>query len=850
MVLPPQQRQDISNRARSAYVHPAVLVAPDEIRRCKSEPLTARPGAAEQRFTDRLLKLLTNTAATSGIRCSAVPAVSFGADPPLRPEAGPKPGKCVVCMEDVQESMLLCLNVECSSRFCKTCIAGFATEAVDRALYAVPWLHCPGCRGRVSTAAWGGYAPEALEKYKSNAEAMLTFRCSECHEPSTLYQECSAGAEVIDCFEEAEQLKEAWRAFAFAESSPDSLLSLLPNTQEASKMLPGIVDLERRTCLHLAILRRNPFILTPCCDAEFCFKCKVGSHHEGETCEERQRAELDIHVQFCPECEVPTVRTEGCDHIVCVCGADWTWQKYRQVGFALGPVGYLRELLGSGELDPNWTETNSPEDRSGRGKSLLMFTAGGGRLENTMVLIEAGADVNIRDHNNCSALLCALGAGESGEFHGSCVELLIEHGAELSCEDPFVWMHHSSNLQGFKKLMELCHKNNQFAVDHKHNNQSLLQVALQKGRAQLAKELIDNQHAQIERWAPFWFLQGNLSDTSFFDSIFESSGLGVNDFNSTEDSNAKTLVQLAILKNKKDMVRHLILKHKASPKFIDVVKPYGYWQSHVPIPKDLFDALVQQGANVWEQIPTPQTSAPDEQKGWLLSQVVACLSSHASLMGRRSSASPDDLEYLLGRLLSLWDKEADAFAKTAAGSALVVQVVALSLSASSTSSSPSAAVDASKDQTPQSVKASPWILAKRLIEAGAECESKDAQGRTPLCLVVSSAAKSIEQLEVLLKAGANVLSVNRKGQTALQVATSNSWSEGAELLRFAETKQRAAAEEAARKAARSGDGTLHNVGLRVEAMVHCSQCNQRFDSEEIRQVHWRFQHDTSRRQED
>ena len=39
-------------------------------------------------------------------------------------------------------------------------------EAVDRALYAVPWLHCPGCRGRVSTAAWGGYAPEALEKYK------------------------------------------------------------------------------------------------------------------------------------------------------------------------------------------------------------------------------------------------------------------------------------------------------------------------------------------------------------------------------------------------------------------------------------------------------------------------------------------------------------------------------------------------------------------------------------------------------------------------------------------------------------------------------------------------------------
>merc|ERR1719161_2351327 len=136
--------------------------------------------------------------------------ISFGADPPLRSEAAAQPGTCVVCMEHVPESMLLCLNVECSSRFCKTCIVGFASEAVSRALYAVPWLHCPGCKARVPTSAWGQHAPEALEKYRSNAEAMLTFRCSECHEPSTLYQECSAGAEVIDCFEEAEQLKEAW----------------------------------------------------------------------------------------------------------------------------------------------------------------------------------------------------------------------------------------------------------------------------------------------------------------------------------------------------------------------------------------------------------------------------------------------------------------------------------------------------------------------------------------------------------------------------------------------------------------------------------------------------------------
>ena len=32
-------------------------------------------------------------------------------------------------------------------------------------------------------------------------------------------------------------------------------------------------------------------------------------------------------IQWCPECGVPTVKSEGCNHIICVCGASWQWQK-------------------------------------------------------------------------------------------------------------------------------------------------------------------------------------------------------------------------------------------------------------------------------------------------------------------------------------------------------------------------------------------------------------------------------------------------------------------------------------------------------------------------------------------
>jgi hypothetical protein len=103
---------------------------------------------------------------------------------------------------------------------------------------------------------------------------------------------------------------------------PEPIASLV-----ASGSVPRLVgDPERRFALQLAWLRRYPKFASPCCGAPMCFKCKTAGHHPGRTCEEVQKAEAAIGVQCCPGCGVPTVRAEGCNHMICPCGHHWQWQ--------------------------------------------------------------------------------------------------------------------------------------------------------------------------------------------------------------------------------------------------------------------------------------------------------------------------------------------------------------------------------------------------------------------------------------------------------------------------------------------------------------------------------------------
>mmetsp|Transcript_8948 Transcript_8948/g.14833 ORF Transcript_8948/g.14833 Transcript_8948/m.14833 type:complete len:453 (-) Transcript_8948:29-1387(-) len=139
-----------------------------------------------------------------------------------------------------------------------------------------------------------------------------------------------------------ESLHNALASFESGHCSPEHLLQVLAATFDRNvadmrggqgdpqmwQFLQLIADPERRCVLQLACLRENPKILTPCCKAQYCWKCKISSYHEGRTCEEVQRAELDREVEFCPACGVATLRTEGCNQISCLCGHSWNWQGH------------------------------------------------------------------------------------------------------------------------------------------------------------------------------------------------------------------------------------------------------------------------------------------------------------------------------------------------------------------------------------------------------------------------------------------------------------------------------------------------------------------------------------------
>jgi len=241
---------------------------------------------------------------------------------------------------------------------------------VETTRYTVRSMRCPSpfCRRRIPMEKWMPYLqPEHQALYTQGAQDLLNLRCSECDTTGTLFVDTVSSeerpaklkalysqAKGLGGVESIDALKQKWARYADglgnADEVCDALLSMMqmgisdlvvkkPNL--LNSILQLIPDVERRCTLHLECLRRCPKIVTPCCQHNFCWKCKISGHHEGLTCEEVQRAELEVECQFCPGCGVATQKTEGCDHIVCLCGTEWTW-----AGEDLGLARYVNEADG------------------------------------------------------------------------------------------------------------------------------------------------------------------------------------------------------------------------------------------------------------------------------------------------------------------------------------------------------------------------------------------------------------------------------------------------------------------------------------------------------------------------
>jgi len=203
-----------------------------------------------------------------------------------------------------------------------------------------------------------------------NARILLSVRCCgivSFFQPEAAGDGAAIEQEIIQDMSTSsqEQLRRMWLQYLAGDKRPDAfledLLQILPQPSTKSSepddsdhhqllasvnRLPMLIaDPERRTALQLAFLQRFPKIRTPCCGARMCFRCKTYDWHQ-ETCEERQRREVGQKVCFCPHCGVPTVKSEGCDHMVCVCGRDWTWGMHPLVSMLqAGRILDIKPLL-------------------------------------------------------------------------------------------------------------------------------------------------------------------------------------------------------------------------------------------------------------------------------------------------------------------------------------------------------------------------------------------------------------------------------------------------------------------------------------------------------------------------
>lgn len=258
-------------------------------------------------------------------------------------------GQCCVCFENLPTSELRhCGRAICGrTAYCVKCLRQHAETVVTDGLYSAPSVRCPSCNHRLATESWSSLVGDTVfVKYRENARALLTYRCAACDETNSYFAAAGASRDPFTAFdpEVKDRLADSWRKFFLAEVNAEEFLQSVlvehgcghrcggsPPGKLSKVFGPSgsavwISDLERRLAVQVAWLHRFPRQRTPCCGERFCFRCKVSSWHRGTSCQERLQSEKARQAQLCPGCGVPTIRSEGCRKITCVCGRVWEWE--------------------------------------------------------------------------------------------------------------------------------------------------------------------------------------------------------------------------------------------------------------------------------------------------------------------------------------------------------------------------------------------------------------------------------------------------------------------------------------------------------------------------------------------
>lgn len=347
--------------------------------------------------------------------------------------------QCCICLEDFPSCNLRhCGRADCGkSAYCLDCLRQHAETVVHGGLYAAPSVRCPSCNRRLGTESWASTVGEqTLLKYYQNARALLTYRCAACDETGSYFTESSSSRDPFATLdlEVCERLGGAWHRFFLAHDSAEDFLQAILDEHgcshrsggsppaKLSKVFgpsgsaPWISDLERRLALQLAWMHRFPKQRTPCCGERFCFRCKVSSWHRGISCQERLQTEKARQAQACPGCGVPTIRSEGCRKITCVCSRVWEWEG------------------DDSSEEGTFSDDGSDEDVS-EAQTMMNLVAMNSRAAEESVttvvqaLVNARADVNQSGVEAPVPLLLAVQCR-----HAAAVAALCEHGARVTPE--------------------------------------------------------------------------------------------------------------------------------------------------------------------------------------------------------------------------------------------------------------------------------------------------------------------------------------------------------------------------------------------------------------------------------
>ncbi|KAK3270646.1 hypothetical protein CYMTET_20958 [Cymbomonas tetramitiformis] len=265
---------------------------------------------------------------------------------------------------DLHQGEQLCESPECSLKCCHQCLMDYLKTKVQESRFTCVAIKCPApdCARHIPTKTWRRFvAPDVYMMYYESAKAALSMRCIECDDTQSRLVEDDvaeqARTKLTDRNKEfllqladkdRKKLQRACKRYARRTLEANAVVEVLAEVfaagrcededdqkppRELEKLMNYVIpaqleDVERRAGLQLAFLRRFPKVHYRCCrNVRVCFKCKMAGHHPGQTCQDRMRAEYKDHnIQYCPSCNVPTIRSQGCTSMVCVCGHGYEWE--------------------------------------------------------------------------------------------------------------------------------------------------------------------------------------------------------------------------------------------------------------------------------------------------------------------------------------------------------------------------------------------------------------------------------------------------------------------------------------------------------------------------------------------